>query len=93
MSHSVDSFVNRSVAARHNDKICAAIYRTTRDLTGVSGTGSGDRIDSNAQAIEELNGSLEGMLAPPEAARVRIINENSLPVGRDSTLIIVNARA
>lgn len=93
MRHSIDGFIDGAVAARDQNQIRPAIHGASRNLAGMPRTRGRNRIDSDAERVEPLNRSLERMLAPPEPARVRIINENGLPVGRDSTLIIVNGRA
>src|ERR1700722_3245667 len=58
----------------------------------MSGTTSGDRIDSYAARVQQLDGPVKRIASPSEPARVGIIDEYRLPVSIDSTLIIVDER-
>lgn len=90
MDHPVDGFVDGSVSASHQNQICSTVHGAARDLAGVSRSAGGNRIDSDAARVQQLNGPLKRMASPPECARVWIINKYWLTVGRDSTLIIIN---
>jgi hypothetical protein len=93
MRHAVDGFVDGAVAAGDQDEIRAAIDSATGDLTGVARAAGSDRIDGDAGGVEQLDRTRKRMLSPSECARARIINKYSLPVGLDSTLIIIDVRA
>lgn len=92
MNHSVDGFIDGSVAAGNENQICSSVDGTARNLTCVPRTAGGNRIDSNPALVQQLNGSLKRMASPSECSRVRIIDKYCLPVGLDSTLIIVDVR-
>ncbi len=90
--HAVDGLVDGAVAAGHQNQIRSAIYCAARDLAGVARPGGGNGIHSDPVRVQQLDGPSKRMLSPSESARVRIIDENGLPVALDSTLIIVDAR-
>jgi hypothetical protein len=92
MRHAVDGFIDGSVAAGDQDQISAPIDGAAGDFTGVAGTAGGDGIDRDPAGIQDFDGPRERMFSPSECARVRIIDEYGLPVGLDSTLIIIDAR-
>jgi hypothetical protein len=91
--HTVNSFVDGSVAAGDQDQIGTAIDGAAGDLTGMAGAAGGDGIDNNPGSVQQFDGARERIFSPSECASVRIINQYGLPVGCDNTLIIIDVRA
>ncbi len=92
VDHAVNGLVDGAIAASHQNQIGSTINGPARDFAGVTRSRGGNGIDSDPARVQQLDGPSKRMLSPSESARVRIINENSLPVALDSTLIIVDAR-
>ncbi len=93
MRHAVNGFVDGAVAAGDQDQIGATIDGAAGDFTGVARAAGGDRIDSDPGGVQQLDGPRERIFSPSECASVGIVNQYGLPVGLDSTLIIIDARA
>jgi len=91
MHHPVHCLVDGSVAAGHQNQIRPTIHGAARNLARVAGAAGGNGIHRDAPRVQQLDGALKRMASTSECARVRIIDKNSLPVGLDSTLIILEA--
>ena len=60
-----------------------------RQFGRCAGAGSGNCADSNSSRRKQTDGAIERMLPPLKPACERIVDEKRVPVGLDSTLIIV----
>jgi hypothetical protein len=79
MDHSIDGFVDGSIAAQHQDEVGARGYGVAGDMGGIVGAGSGRYARTDARAGQRIGGTLENPLRmPAEFAGRGIINQDRL---------------
>jgi DNA ligase (NAD+) len=89
VDHPIDRFVDGAVASGHQDEIGALLDCAARQVRRCPGTRGGQCVDRNSARFKQTDGAIERMLPPLEPACERIVDEKGIPVGLDSTLIIV----
>jgi DNA ligase (NAD+) len=89
VDHAIERFVDGAVASRHQDEIGALCDCAARQFRCCAGASGRQRVDGNSASSQQADGASERMLPPLEPACERIVDENAVAVGLDSTLIIV----
>ena len=94
ISHSIDDFIDSAVAAGRDNQICPSLDAIARNRGSCPRAGSRENLNVGPLAAQGLYRRVKRMTPPPlECACEGIVDQEGLPVGLDSNLIIVNADA